>query len=130
MSSFGQGAWVIIGWKLGQSCCLEYEVSFDVAYAAQSGGTFLASETLAIPAKNVSNPHEARDQRLTRLCSVFSRQITAFQILMSEMRILMDADNGKILERSPPFETAFHLCGAVMQLKLRSERGLHTASVA
>jgi hypothetical protein len=66
---------VIIGWKSGQSCCLEYEVSFDVAYAlAQSGGTFLASETLAIPAKNVSNPHEARGQRLTRLCSVFSRQ--------------------------------------------------------
>jgi hypothetical protein len=130
MSSCGQGAWVIRGWKSGQSCCLEYEVSFDAYALAQSGGTFLASEPLAIPAKNVSNPHEARDQRLTRLCSVFSRQITAFHILMLEIRILMDVDNGKILERSPPFETAIHLCEAVMQLELRSERGLHTASVA
>jgi len=51
---------VIRGWKSGQSCCLEYEVSFDAYALAQSGGTFLASETLAIPAKNVSNPHEAR----------------------------------------------------------------------
>jgi hypothetical protein len=51
-----------MGWKSGQSCCLEYEVSFDVAYLclAHSGGTFLATATLAIPAKNVSNPHEAR----------------------------------------------------------------------
>lgn len=48
---------------------LEYEVALH-AHAcsrAQPGGTFLDSATLAIPAKNVSNPHEAGSLFVTRL---------------------------------------------------------------
>jgi hypothetical protein len=48
---------------------------------------------------------------------------------MFEIRILIEVDNGKISEHSTPSKAAIHLCEAVMQPKLRSERGLHTASV-